>query len=127
MGASCLAPGHPCSYHHFMREALFDRFDIDQRCALPPPGDAPDAATEAEAFEQRIAAAAGIALQLLGIGRNGHIGFDEPTSSLASRTRVKMLTDDTRQANRSYFDSLDETPRYAITKGVGTILTSRSR
>lgn len=121
-----LAPGHRCSYHHYMRQALFDRIDIDIRCTHLPHGDAPDPVAEADAYEQRIAAAGGIDLQLLGIGRNGHIGFNEPTSSLASRTRIKTLSDDTRQANRPYFDGLDDTPRYAITMGVGTILASKA-
>ena len=69
--------------------------------------------------------AGGISLQLLGIGRNGHIGFNEPTSSLGSRTRVKTLTETTRQSNRQYFSSDEDTPRYAITMGIGTILAAR--
>ncbi len=121
-----LAPDHVCAYHHYMRKALFDRIDIDMRCTHLPRGDAPDPVAEAEAYEQRIAAAGGIDLQLLGIGRNGHIGFNEPTSSLASRTRIKTLTDDTRRANAPYFDSLDDTPRFAITIGLGTILASKA-
>ncbi len=119
-----LAPDHSYAYHHYMRGALFDRIDIDPRRTHLPHGDAPYPMAEAEGYEQRIAAAGGIELQLLGIGRNGHIGFNEPTSSLAYRTRIKTLTDDTRKANRPYFDSLDDTPRYAITMGVGTILAS---
>ncbi len=121
-----LGPDHIGSYHHYMRKALFDRIDIDIRQTHLPRGDAPDPATEAEAYEYRIEAAGGIDLQLLGIGHNGHIGFNEPTSSLASRTRIKTLTDDTRQANRAYFDGLADTPRFAITMGVGTILASRA-
>jgi glucosamine-6-phosphate deaminase len=121
-----LTPDHPCSYHRYMREALFDRIDIKPNHTHLPRGDASDPVAEAEGYEQRIVAAGGIDLQLLGIGRNGHIGFNEPTSSLASRTRIKTLTDDTRQANQPYFDSLDDTPRYAITMGVGTILASKA-
>lgn len=121
-----LAPNHGCAYHHYMREALFDRIDIDLSRTHLPRGDAPDPVAEAEDYERRISMAGGIDLQLLGIGRNGHIGFNEPTSSLASRTRIKTLTEDTRQANRSYFDSIDDTPRFAITMGVGTILASKA-
>lgn len=121
-----LASDHRCAYHSYMREALFDRIDIDIRRTHLPRGDAPDPVAEAAAYEERIATAGGIDLQLLGIGRNGHIGFNEPTSSLASRTRIKTLTDDTRRANQPYFDSLDDTPRFAITMGVGTILASKA-
>lgn len=121
-----LPPAHGCSYHQYMREALFDRIDIDVGSTHLPRGDAVDPAAEADAYERRIAVAGGIDLQLLGIGRNGHIGFNEPTSSLASRTRIKTLTEDTRLANQLYFGSLEDTPRFAITMGVGTILASRA-
>ncbi|TDL79328.1 glucosamine-6-phosphate deaminase [Palleronia sediminis] len=121
-----LPPEHPCSYHSYMREAFFDRVDIDPSRTHLPRGDAPDPQAAARDYEAAIERAGGIDLQLLGIGRNGHIGFNEPTASLGSRTRIKTLTDSTRQANRRYFDSFDETPRYAITMGVATILASRA-
>jgi glucosamine-6-phosphate deaminase len=121
-----LSPDHKGSYHRYMREKLFDRINIDLCRTHLPRGDAPEPVAEAEAYENRIALAGGIDLQLLGIGRNGHIGFNEPTSSLASRTRIKTLSDDTRRANRPYFDSFDATPRFAITMGVGTILSARA-
>lgn len=121
-----LSPDHPCSYHRYMREAFFDRVDLDPARTHLPRGDSPDPQVEAEAYEARIAAAGGIDLQILGIGRNGHIGFNEPTASLGSRTRIKTLTDDTRRANQRYFASFDETPRYAITIGVATILEARA-
>jgi glucosamine-6-phosphate deaminase len=121
-----LSPDHPCSYHRYMREAFFDRVDLDLARTHLPRGDAPDPQAEARAYEARIAAAGGIDLQILGLGRNGHIGFNEPTSSLGSRTRIKTLTDDTRQANRRYFASFEATPRYAITTGVATILDARA-
>ncbi|MDO5528539.1 MAG: glucosamine-6-phosphate deaminase [Paracoccus sp. (in: a-proteobacteria)] len=120
-----LAPDHPASYHRYMREALFDHIDIDPARAHLPRGDAPDAAAEAEAYEALITDAGGIDLQLLGLGRNGHIGFNEPTSSLTSRTRVKTLTESTRKANRGYFDDEAQVPRFAITMGVGTITEAR--
>ncbi len=120
-----LVPEHPCSYHRYMGEALFDHIDIAPARTHLPRGDAADVLAEADRYEALIAATGGIDLQLLGIGRNGHIGFNEPTSSLASRTRVKTLTEDTRRANRRFFDSFDDTPRYALTMGVATILESR--
>ena len=76
-------------------------------------------------YEQAIRAAGGIDLQLLGIGRNGHIGFNEPTSSLASRTRVKVLSRETLDDNAKSFDPGEETPQCAITMGIGTILETR--
>ncbi|WP_415182858.1 glucosamine-6-phosphate deaminase [Phaeovulum sp.] len=121
-----LSPDHPCSYHHYMQKALFDHIDIDPARTHLPHGDSADPTAEAARYEALIAATGGIDLQLLGIGQNGHIGFNEPTSSLASRTRLKTLTEDTRRANQRYFDSFDDTPRYALTMGVATILESKS-
>ncbi|MCK8462883.1 glucosamine-6-phosphate deaminase [Aliiroseovarius sp. S1339] len=120
-----LAPDHPCSYHHYMQEAFFAHVDIDPARAHLPKGDAPDPQAASLDYEALIEAAGGIDLQLLGIGQNGHIGFNEPTASLGSRTRIKTLTDSTRRANQRYFASFEETPRYAITTGVATILSSR--
>ena len=120
-----LSPDHPASYHSYMQERLFDHIDIDPQNAHLPRGDAADPRAEADAYERRIEEAGGIDLQLLGIGRNGHIGFNEPTSSLNSRTRIKTLTRSTREANRPYFDAGTEPPAYAITMGVGTILDAR--
>ncbi|WP_112323607.1 glucosamine-6-phosphate deaminase [Oceanibium sediminis] len=121
-----LAPEHPGSYHSYMREALFDHIDIDLARTHLPRGDAPDPTAEADAYEALIAGVGGIDLQLLGIGRNGHIGFNEPTSSLGSATRIKTLTTETRAANRQYFADDETTPRYALTMGIGTILAARS-
>ncbi|EKE43839.1 hypothetical protein OCGS_2173 [Oceaniovalibus guishaninsula JLT2003] len=121
-----LPPDHACSYHTYMREAFFDRIDIDPARTHLPRGDADDPQAESLAYEARIADAGGIDLQVLGIGQNGHIGFNEPTSSLGSRTRIKTLTDDTRRANRRFFDTFDQTPRHAITMGIATILQSRA-
>lgn len=121
-----LAPDHPASYHHYMREVLFDHIDIDLSRTHLPRGDAADPAAEAHAYEARITAAGGIDVQLLGLGRNGHIGFNEPTSSLGSRTRIKTLTDSTHEANRPYFAEGEEMPRYALTMGIATILAARA-
>ena len=120
-----LAPDHPASYHSYMREALFDHVDIDPARTHLPRGDAADPTAEAADYETRINGAGGISLQLLGIGRNGHIGFNEPTSSLASPTRIKTLTESTRRANQPYFGPDETPPGYAITMGVGTILSAR--
>jgi glucosamine-6-phosphate deaminase len=78
-----------------------------------------------ERYERDIEAAGGVDLQVLGIGRTGHIGFNEPGSSLVSRTRVKTLTEETRADNARFFDSPDEVPRHCLTQGLGTILKAR--
>jgi len=77
-------------------------------------------------YEQKIKQAGGIDLQILGIGANGHIAFNEPGSSLGSRTRIKTLSEKTRRDNARFFNSIDEVPKYAITMGVGTIMEARS-
>ncbi|HQU68063.1 MAG TPA: glucosamine-6-phosphate deaminase [Albidovulum sp.] len=119
-----VAPDHPCSYWRYMREQLFDHVDMAPGAALLPRGDAADPAAEAAGYEAAIAAAGGIGLQLLGLGANGHIGFNEPTSSLASLTRIKTLTPSTRAANARFFDRPEDVPRMAITMGIGTILNA---
>ena len=120
-----LPPDHPCSYHAYMYDAFFKLVDINPSRTHLPKGDAIDPQAASVDYEALIEAAGGIDLQILGIGRNGHIGFNEPTASLGSRTRIKTLTESTRRANQRYFASFEETPRYAITMGVATILESR--
>lgn len=117
-----LSPDHPCSYWHYMRQQLFAHVDMGAARAHLPHGDAPDAEAEAARYEAAIVAAGDIGLQLLGLGANGHIGFNEPTSSLASLTRIKTLTRSTREANARFFARFDDVPRLAITMGIGTIL-----
>lgn len=117
-----VAPDHPCSYWRYMRDQLFDHIDMAPGAALLPRGDATDPAAEAIGYEAAIAAAGGIGLQLLGLGANGHIGFNEPTSSLSSLTRIKTLTPSTRAANARFFARPEDVPRMAITMGIGTIL-----
>jgi glucosamine-6-phosphate deaminase len=119
-----VGPDHPASFAAFMRAALFERVNLDLASTHLPRGDAPDPAAEALRYEAAIAAAGGIGLQLLGIGRNGHIAFNEPTSSLGSRTRVKTLTEATRLANAPAF-APGVVPRHAITMGIATILEAR--
>lgn len=120
-----LRPDHPQSYRYFMRKNLFDHINLDPRFVHVPDGMAMDIEDHCLWYEQRIVAAGGLDLQVLGIGANGHIAFNEPGSSLGSRTRVKTLTGTTREANARFFDSEDEVPRYALTMGVGTIMEAR--
>lgn len=116
---------HPASFRRFMRETLFDAIDIVPCRCLIPDGLAPDLDQETKAYEMRIAAAGGIDLQLLGLGRNGHIAFNEPGSSFSSRTRVVDLACSTRTAARSAFASGDDVPSQGLTMGIGTILQAR--
>lgn len=116
-----VGPEHPGSFAAYMRGIFFDHVDLPPERAHLPKGDAGDPAAEARRYEEAIAAAGGIGLQMLGIGTNGHLAFNEPTSSLASRTRVKTLTEATRRANAARFPE-GGTPRLAITMGLGTIL-----
>ena len=120
-----LSGDHPCSYRRYMAEKLFDQIDIEPDAAHLPMGEAADAEAEAAHYEAAIVAAGDIDLQLLGLGLNGHIGFNEPTSSLSSITRLKTLERSTREANSRYFPDGEEPPRLAITMGIGTIMRAR--
>ncbi len=113
------------SYRHYMNERLFKQVNIDLRNTHLPDGAASDLDAECACYEQRIAKAGGIDLQLLGIGRGGHIGFNEPLSALRSRTRVKALSPTTLKQNAPLFSDPALMPRRAITMGVGTILECR--
>ncbi len=99
--------------------------DIDRPNVHVPDGAASDIEAACADYEAQIREAGGVDLQLLGIGENGHLGFNEPTSSLASRTRVKTLTEQTRNDNRRFFGDIDEVPRHVLTQGIGTILDAR--
>jgi len=114
---------HPQSYAAFMREHLFERLSIAHWHI--PDGMAQNIPQHCAEYEQAIRAAGGIDLQLLGLGSDGHIGFNEPGSSLGSRTRLKTLTAQTVTDNARYFPSPDEVPRHVMTMGVGTILEAR--
>jgi len=119
-------PGdHPQSYRYFMDENLFKRIDIDVDNTYVPDGMAADPRAAAREFDARITAVGGIDTQLLGIGRNGHIGFNEPSSSLSSRTRVKTLTARTIADNARFFKEDEYQPHLSITMGIGTILEAR--
>ena len=121
-----LSRDHPGSYHSAMASALFDLTDLRPQATRLPCGDALDPMAEAEAYETRITDAGGIDLQLMGIGINGHIGFNEPGSALTSQSRVVPLAPETRAANRRYFDRDADVPTQAITMGIATILSARA-
>jgi glucosamine-6-phosphate deaminase len=112
------------SFHAFMEEHFLKHVNVDRARVHFPPTEGDDLAGACEKFEREIRAVGGIDLQLLGIGRDGHLGFNEPTSSLASRTRIKTLTSATREANRSRFGA-QEVPLHVVTMGIGTILEAR--
>jgi glucosamine-6-phosphate deaminase len=121
-----LAPSHPRSLHRFMREAFFDHVNIPStRTHIPDGTAAGDLEAYCTEYERQIERAGGIDLQVLGIGRDGHVGFNEPTSSLASRTRVKTLARPTIEDTRSVFGEGERVPECAITMGIGTILEAR--
>lgn len=121
-----LPPEHDQSYHYFMWENLFKHINVDRRFVHIPMGMAKDIDTFCEWYEEQIEKAGGIDLQILGIGANGHIAFNEPGSSLGSRTRIKTLTGTTREANARFFKNPDEVPKCAITMGVGTIMNAKT-
>ena len=118
-----LAPDHPQSYRRFMNEQLFDHIDIDPANTHVPSGFAGDA--EAADYDAQIAAAGGVDVQLLGIGHDGHIGFNEPDDTFSRTTHRVELTEITRQANARFFDSVDEVPTHAVTMGIGTIMQAK--
>ena len=120
-----LSPQHPQSYHSFMWENLFRHVNIPIKSVNIPDGLAKDIPQACENYERKIAATGGIDVQLLGIGTSGHIGFNEPTSSLASRTRIKTLTPQTLRDNARFFGNESGVPQQVITMGIGTILESR--
>jgi glucosamine-6-phosphate deaminase len=116
---------HPQSFHYFMHEHFFRQVNIPPQNVHIPSGTTTNYAAFCEWYEQRIKAAGGIDLQILGIGSDGHIAFNEPGSSLTSRTRLKTLAKQTIDDNSRFFAARDEVPIYAITMGVGTIVEAR--
>ncbi len=120
-----LPPTHSQSYRHFMQENLFSQININPENTHVPDGRALDFEAHCEQYERAIQEAGGIDLQILGVGGDGHIAFNEPGSSLGSRTRLKTLAPETVRDNARFFESEQEVPRLAITMGVGTILESR--
>ncbi len=121
-----IPPEHPGSYRFYMNRHLFSQINIDIRNTFLPNGMASDLKAACRHYEELIAEFGGIDLQLLGIGSDGHIGFNESLSALKSRTRDKALAPSTIEVNRTLFDDPKEMPMRAITMGVGTILDARA-
>ena len=120
-----LSPDDLNSYHYYMKEHLFHHVDLWPENIHLPNGISEDLDAECHQYESLIANYGGIDLQLLGLGRNGHIGFNEPGTSFLSKTHVVELDDSTRKANSRFFDSIDQVPQQAITMGIDTILSSK--
>ena len=117
-----LKENHPQSFAHYMENNFFRHVNLKRENIHMLSGMPEDIDQHCGEFEDKIKALGGIDIQILGIGRNGHIGFNEPSSSLSSRTRVKTLTQDMIKANERFFTSLEEIPRYCLTMGIGTIM-----
>jgi glucosamine-6-phosphate deaminase len=115
----------PNSYHYFMRQNLFNHLDINENHTHIPNGAAGDLEQECLRYDQLLKELGGVDLQLLGIGQNGHIGFNEPGTSFSSRTHIVTLAENTRIANSRFFNSPDEVPTHAITMGIASILESK--
>ncbi|MEP7088699.1 MAG: glucosamine-6-phosphate deaminase [Nocardioidaceae bacterium] len=117
---------HPQSYHAVIAREVTERLDFAPGAAAGPDGSSADLPAACAAYERAITESGGIDLQLLGIGSDGHIGFNEQVSSLASRTRLKTLTEQTRRDNARFFDdNVDSVPHHVLTQGIGTILDAR--
>lgn len=121
-----LPPDHPERYHQVIHRDFVAKVDIEPRHVHGPDGSAQDVPAACAAYERAIAEAGGIDVQILGVGTGGHIAFNEPGSSLVSRTRLKTLTERTRLDNARFFDGdADAVPRHCITQGLGTIMDAR--
>ncbi len=120
-----LPPEHPQSYHSFMWENLFRHVNINPQNVHIPDGQTADIPRFCARYEEQIHGCGGIDIQILGIGTDGHVGFNEPSSSLVSRTRIKTLTVQTRRDNARFFGSEDQVPQHVITMGVGTVMEAR--
>ena len=120
-----LDPKHHQSYRYFMQDNLFDHVDVVPENTHVPNGFNPDAEAACAEYEEGIIAAGGLDLQLLGLGHNGHIGFNEPADEFVVNTNCVQLTESTINANSRLFDSIDEVPREAYTMGIGTIMKAK--
>lgn len=120
-----LEPGHPQSYREVILREFTSRVNIPEANVLTPDGAAGDLPAACQSYEEAIGAAGGVDLQILGVGTDGHLGFNEPGSSLASRTRIKTLIEQTRRDNARFFASLAEVPHHVVTQGLGTIMEAR--
>ena len=120
-----LNPEHNQSYRYFMNNNLFNHINIDKSNTFVPNGLAEDLEAQCKEYDQKIVELGGIDIQLLGVGNNGHIAFNEPNSELSSGTHIISLTDNTIEANARFFDNIDDVPRKAITMGVGGIMKAK--
>ncbi|WP_033541743.1 glucosamine-6-phosphate deaminase [Planococcus sp. CAU13] len=120
-----IGPGDRSSYHEYMQENLFRHIDLPESQGHLPNGRAADLAAECALYERLIADSGGIDLQLLGVGVNGHIGFNEPGSCFDSRTQVVELTQETKNSNARFFEKEEDIPVEAITMGIGTIMEAK--
>ncbi|MDB1956790.1 glucosamine-6-phosphate deaminase [Clostridium tertium] len=120
-----LSGDHPQSYRYFMNENLFNHINIDKKNTYVPNGLAENIEEECKRYDAKIAELGGTDLQLLGIGNNGHIAFNEPDETLVSGTHLTGLTEDTIKANARFFNSIDEVPTQALTMGLGGIMKSK--
>lgn len=120
-----LAGDHDQSYRYFMNDQLFNHVNIDKNNTYIPNGLAGDSAVEGKAYDQKIADLGGVDVQILGIGANGHIAFNEPTDKLIMGTHETDLTQSTIEANSRFFESADDVPKTAITMGLGSIMSAR--
>ena len=121
-----LTHDHDQSYYYFMQENLFKGINVPTESIHVLNGVAPDAQAECDAYDAAIDAAGGIDLQILGIGNNGHIAFNEPCSSFPAKTHIVSLTQSTIEANKRFFESIDDVPKQAITMGIGSIMKARN-
>ncbi len=120
-----LPQGHPETYYEVIRNEFTRHIDIDDSRVYSPDGNRDNVATAGDRYEAAIKAAGGVDVQILGIGSNGHIAFNEPGSPLDSRTRLEALTEQTRQDNARFFESIDHVPTHALTQGLGTIMDAK--
>lgn len=120
-----LEPTHEQSYRYFMNQHLFDLVNIDKAKTFVPNGLSKDPEKEGAAYDAAIAAAGGVDLQILGIGQNGHIGFNEPDDALIAGTHVTALTENTIEANSRFFTSKADVPTHAFTMGMGSIMKAK--
>lgn len=116
---------HPNSYHYFMKDVLFDHININMENTFVPDGKAEDPESYCREYDRLIEEKGGIDIQILGIGENGHIAFNEPDKKLNVGTSIVDLTQSTIEANSRFFDSIDEVPKTAITMGIGSIMKAK--
>ena len=121
-----LPPEDPQSYRYFMNQNLFNHINIDKARTHVPNGMAADPAAECKQYDEALAASGGVDVQILGIGENGHIGFNEPAESLHANTHLIHLTEDTIQVNARFFEKIEDVPTKALTMGMGSIMSAKT-